>query len=217
MATRIVVADDHTLFRSSLRKLLEEKPQLQIVGEAASGSEALEVVRELRPDILFLDVCLPDLSGLDVLKQLDPACECRVVLLTAGIEHHEVIQAFKQGARGILLKDSTTSAVFDSIETLMSGRYCVYGNAVPKLTEVLRNLTEHRSVKARTPRFNLTRRELDVIRALTSGNANRQIAKELAISEQTVKHHVTNIFNKTGTSTRLELTILAVRQGLLVE
>lgn len=212
VAADVVIADDHALFRSGLRRLLEGKPGVTVVGEAASGMEAVALIREFQPDVLLLDVRLPLLSGLEVLKKLDSSSATRVILLTAGIDKSEAVEAFNSGARGILLKGMATQALFDSIDAVMSGQYCVYGSTAPHVSDALRKF---RSVSARSGRFNLTRRELGVIQALISGRSNKEIARELSISEQTVKHHVTNIFNKTGTSTRLELTLFAVEQGLL--
>ena len=212
VAVDVVIADDHALFRSGLRKLLESKARVRVVGEAASGMEAVAIIDKLRPDVVFLDVRLPRLSGLEVLREPGLSSHTRVILLTAGLEKNEAVEAFNSGARGILLKGTATQALFDSIDTVMSGQYCVYGTSAPDVSDALRKF---RSVSSKSGRFNLTPRELDVIQSLVSGRANKEIARELSISEQTVKHHVTNIFNKTATSTRLELTLFVVENGLL--
>ena len=208
----IVIADDHALFRSGLRNLLERKQRFNVVGEAASGTEAVAFTSELRPDVLFLDLCLRELSGLDVLQRLGSSSVTRVILLTAGVESNEVVQAFKYGARGILLKSNATEDLFDSIDAVMSGQYWVYCKRAPDLTDALKN---SQPPNVASGRFNLTPREFEVIHALVSGCTNREIAQRLSISEQTVKHHVTNIFNKTGSSSRLELALLAFDQRLL--
>jgi two-component system nitrate/nitrite response regulator NarL len=214
--TRLVIADDHAVFRSGLRRLLESTEQLKVVGEVGKGSEVAGSVNELHPHILLLDVRLPELSGLDVLQQLGPHGGTRVILLTAAIDNNDAANALKGGARGLLLKNSTTQLVFRSIDAVKNGQYWVYKDTAPDLPTALRRLSEWvADAKNKIGRFNLTPRELVVLKAIVSGSANKTIAQQFSISEQTVKHHVTNIFNKTGTSNRLELTVFAIGQGLL--
>jgi DNA-binding NarL/FixJ family response regulator len=214
--TRLVIADDHAVFRSGLRRLLESTAHLKVVGEAGKGDEVVKLVNDLHPHVLLLDVRLPELSGLGVLKQLGPSCATRVLLLTAGIDNNDAVSALKSGARGVLLKNTTTQLVFRSIDVIRSGQYWVYKDIAADLTDALNRLAESAAdPKKQDTRFNLTPREFAVLRAIVSGCANKTIAQQFSISEQTVKHHVTNIFNKTGTSNRLELTLFAIGQGLL--
>jgi two-component system nitrate/nitrite response regulator NarL len=215
--TRLVIADDHAVFRSGLRRLLESTAHLKVVGEAGKGNEVVTLVNELRPHVLLLDVRLPELSGLGVLKQLGASCDTRVLLLTAGIDNKDAVSALKSGARGVLLKNTTTQLVFRSIDVVRSGQYWVYQDSASDLAGALSRLAESAAdPKKQDSRFNLTPRELAVLKAVVSGCANKAIAQQFSISEQTVKHHVTNIFNKTGTSNRLELTLFAIGQGLLL-
>lgn len=214
--TRLVIADDHAVFRSGLRRLLESTAHLKVVGEAGKGNEVVKLVNDLHPHVLLLDVRLPELSGLGVLKQLGPSCDTRVLLLTAGIDNNDAVSALKSGARGVLLKNTTTQLVFRSIDVVRSGQYWVYKDIAADLTDALNRLAESLAdPKKQDSRFNLTPREFAVLGAIVSGCANKAIAQQFSISEQTVKHHVTNIFNKTGTSNRLELTLFAIGQGLL--
>jgi len=214
--TRLVIADDHTVFRSGLRRLLESTKELKVVGEAGKGSEVAGLVKKLHPHILILDVRLPELSGLDVLKQLAPYPDTRALLLTACIDNNDAVKALKRGARGLLLKNSTTQLVFRSIDAVKNGQYWIYKESASDLPTALRRLSDWiAEPEKQTGRFNLTAREFAVLKAVVSGCANKTIAQQFAISEQTVKHHVTNIFNKTGTSNRLELTLFAIGQGLL--
>jgi two-component system nitrate/nitrite response regulator NarL len=211
--TRIVIADDQALFRSGLRKLLETKAHLKVVGESDSRIKIAALVRKLHPDILLLDVRPPRLSG--ELQRLSASSDTRVILLTASIDTNDVVQALKCGVRGILLKNSPTQSVFSGIDIVMAGQYWIYGNGASDLAGALNRLSECDPVtKIQRGKFNLTRRELDVIQAIASGCANKEIAQQLSISEQTVKHHVRNIFNKTGSSSRLELTLFAIEKEI---
>jgi len=212
---RVVIADNHILFRSGLRKLLEGKPHLRVVGEAASVAETLALVQKFKPDILLLDVQLPNFSELDLLRELHSSFATRVILLTKTPETCEIPQLFRSRARGIVLKSGTTQSIFKSIDAVMSGQYWI-SCRIPELTDALTRLPERETAKKSRPRkFDLTPRELDILKAIAAGYSNRKIAKELSISEQTVKHHVTNIFNKTGASNRLELTLFAIEQKVV--
>jgi two-component system nitrate/nitrite response regulator NarL len=213
---RVVIADDQTLFRSGLWKLLESKPNLKVAGEAASGLEAVALVEKLKPDILLLNPHVPNLSGLELLRQLVSSPLTRVILLTAKAEANELVQAFRLNARGIVLKGAATQSIFSSIDAVMSGQYWIYGSAVSDPERALTRLSEPVRAETFRPRqFDLTQRELDVVKAVAAGCTNRQIAVRLSISEQTVKHHITNIFNKTGASNRLELTLFAIKRKLI--
>ena len=176
--------------------------------------ETVSLIHDVHPDLLLLDMRFPECSGLEVLKQLGPSSDTRVILLTAGIDKNVAIESFNSGARGILLKGEPTQMLFNGMDTVLSGQYCVYGTSASDLPDAIRKF---RSANTKSGRFNLTPRELDVIQALITGRSNREIADELSITEPTVKHHVTNIFNKTGTSNRLELTLFAVEHGLLTQ
>jgi two-component system nitrate/nitrite response regulator NarL len=210
--TRIAIADDQALFRSGLRKLLESKPHLKVVGESDSHIK-VATLRKLHPDILLLDVRPPRLSG--ELQRLSASYDTRVILLTASIDTNDVVQALKCGVRGVLLKNSPTQSVFSGIDIVMAGQYWIYGSGASDLADALNRLSECEPVtKIQRGRFNLTRRELDVIQAIASGCANKEVARQLSISEQTVKHHVRNIFNKTGSSSRLELTLFAIEKKI---
>jgi len=215
--TRIVIADDHTLFRNGVQKLLEVKPHLKILGEAASGTEAVKQVRKLRPDILLLDMRLPNLSGMDVLRALGPSSGTRTIVLAASLETKEVTEALQCSARGVVLKEAATESIFRSIDVVMAGQYWIYCTGVPSLEDALTGLSGRREPveKPRRYGFDLTQREYDVIKAIAAGCSNKEVASQLSISEQTIKHHVTNIFNKTGVSNRLELTLLAIEKKLV--
>ena len=172
-------------------------------------------MKSLKPDILLLDVCLPRLSGLGVLQQLGSS-STRVILLTANIENSDAVQALQWGIHGIVLKNATTESVFRSIDAVMDGQYWIFSRGVEGLDNAVSRLSAPESTgKTQSGRFRLTQREMVVLHAVVSGRANKEIARQFCISEQTVKHHVTNIFNKTGASSRLELTLFAIEHGLV--
>jgi two-component system nitrate/nitrite response regulator NarL len=209
---RIVIADDHAILRDGLKRLLESDHQFVVVGEATDGMEALEVIGNLRPDLLLLDVAMPRMSGLECLARIDTR-QTRVVILTAELSDTAVLRAFQLGARGVVLKQAATRHLLDGIHMVLAGRYLIADDALDDLVMALQRLQDK---SAKSP-YNLTARELEIIRAIVAGQNNRDIAAELKISTQTVKHHLTSIFDKTGVSTRLELALLALRHQLAAE
>ena len=212
---RIVIADDHHLVREGLRRLLEQQTTFRVVGEAANGLEALEQVKALKPDVLLLDLAMPRMNGLEVLRELGDAVELvRTILLTASIEPEETLQALRFGARGVVLKESAADVLFKCIRALMDGEYWV---GHERMGDVLRTLRELELAPSRdaSPASNLTPRELQVIGAIVDGGTNRDIGKSFGLSEQTVKNHLSHIFDKLGVSNRLELALYAVHHRLL--
>jgi len=209
---RIVIADDHPIFRDGLRRLLQAESDLKAIGEASDGDEAVKLTRQLKPDILLLDLAMPH-PGIEALRDLSAPQEpnsVRVILLTAAIEKSQIVEALQLGARGVVLKDSATQLLIKSIHTVMSGQYWVGREAVSNLVQHLHTLLQSSVEEARQKDFGLTPRELEVVSAVVDGDSNKEIAQRCHIEENTVKHHLTNIFNKLGVSTRLELALFAV-------
>jgi DNA-binding NarL/FixJ family response regulator len=211
---RILIADDHSIFRDGVRKLLEAEGGFNVIGEATTGSEALELVNQLRPDVLLLDISMPQLTGLEVLRRLSKqSVPMRTILLTASVEKSEIIEALLLGAHGIVPKQSASRMLFKSIRTVMAGEFWVSRDMVSDLVETLRGPSGSGVAGSKT--MGLTRRELEVIAAVVEGQVNKDIAQTFNISEYTVKHHLTRIFDKLGVSNRVELAMFAVNHELV--
>lgn len=213
---RILIAEGHTLFREGLRELLDEQPDFHVVGEATDGRETLRLVEDLKPDVLVLDLEMAELPGLDVLKRLGGAVEqTRTILLIAAVEKDQVSEAFGLGARGLTLKDVATDSLLACIRSVMAGKYWILGKPVSDLKLLAREQGKDVKANARSNKYGLTRRELEILASIIAGETNRQIAEKLSISEQTVKHHLTHIFDKAGVYNRLELALFAIHHGLV--
>jgi DNA-binding NarL/FixJ family response regulator len=210
---RVAIADDHALFRQGLRTLLDAEPDLQVIGEATNGAEAVALVRESRPDCLLLDVAMPLLGGIEALTEIvNLRVHCRVILLTADIDRSQIIQALRSGARGIVTKHSACQLLCKSIRTVMAGEYWVGRDTVSDLVEYMNKQIAAGSTRER---FGLTSRELQIVREVVEGSTNREIAQRFHLSEDTVKHHLSNVFDKLGVYNRLEMALYVIHHQLL--
>jgi len=213
---RIVLADDHQMFRDAVRRLLDAEPDLVVVGEAGDGEEAVALTLQYEPDILLLDVAMPHANGMEVLQQIAAASKAtRIIMVTGAVEENELRQALRLGARGFVLKESGAAQLLESIRVVHGGEYFVGRECMADLVSAVRS----RGVvlEGRAPRkadFGLTTRERQIVSAVVNAYQNKEIAEKFAISEKTVKHHLTNIFNKVGVSNRLELALFAVHHRL---
>ena len=206
---RVLIADDHPIFRDGLRRLLEAEPWLQVVGEAADGSEAIALAKQLQPDVLLLDLAMPRVPGLEALREMSRASSpVRTILLTASAERAQILEALQLGARGIVLKESATQVLFKSIRAVMAGQYWVERESVADLKDVV--LKDVGGDGGEASRYGLTPREAQIVAAIVEGCSNKEIAEKFSVREDTVKHHLTSIFAKLGVSTRLELALFAL-------
>jgi two-component system, NarL family, nitrate/nitrite response regulator NarL len=213
---RIVIADDHQLFREALRLLLVAEHDMTVVGEAATAEGAVSMTRQYQPDILLLDVAMPKTSGLSALDEIAAVSKAtRVIMVTGAIDDSDLLRALHLGARGFVLKESGATQLLESIRTVYSGEYYIGRECMADLVGAVRALNISASGAVhRQPDFGLTAREREIVCAIVSAYQNKEIAERFAISEKTVKRHLTNIFNKVGVSNRLELALFALHHHL---
>ncbi len=228
-AVRVVLADDECLFRASLRQLLavpaavikdvygvDVGPGFEVVGEAGSGEETVRVVRSVRPALLLLDLSMPRMSGLEALRELGTCRDnVRTILLAGTIDRTQLLTAVHLGVHGLLLKDVTTEVLFEAIMCVMAGRYWLGQTLVSDLLETVRPLIESSSAAGGRLSYGLTPRERQVLTMVAAGCSNKEIAGQCGISAQTIKHHLTRMFEKLGVSNRLELAMIATERGLV--
>jgi DNA-binding NarL/FixJ family response regulator len=226
---RVVLADDECMFRASLRQLLAVPPPVikdvygvdvaagfEVVGEAGSGEETVRVVQQAKPDLLLLDLSMPRLSGLDALRELQTCRDVRTVLLAGTINKTQLLSAIELGVRGLVLKDSTTELLFEAVVCVMAGQHWLGHTLMTDLVETVRTLLVQSANATGGKRpFGLTPREREVLTMVAAGYANKEIARKCDVSEETIKHHLTRMFDKVGASNRLELAMLATERGLI--
>lgn len=213
---RIMLVDDHTVVRAGLRMLIESRPGLHVVGEAATTSEALTVAAQAQPDIILLDLDLGGDSGLDILPELfTTAKQARVLMLTGVRDPEEHHRAVRLGAMGVVVKEKAADDLLKAIEKVHAGEVWLDGALMARVLGRSGPVGEMTPVNPETARINsLTEREREVIALICEGLQNKLIGERLFISETTVRHHLTSIFDKLGVTNRLELVIYAYRHGL---
>ena len=212
---KVLIADDHPVVRIGLRNMLQADSQMRIVAEAKDGAEALNMVRTLRPDILLLDLAMPRMPGMEALRELtSESITTRTIVLTGLVDKRQILEALQLGARGVVLKDAVVEHLSACIRAVMQGQYWLDGRPVQNLVQVLHDLAAQTAPPSRKT-FGLTGRELEVVTLITEGSTNKHIAVTFGISEETVKRHLTNIFNKLGVGNRLELALFALNHNLL--
>jgi len=209
---RVLMADDHVIFRQGVRKLLEEEDDISIVGEAANGNECVLMMAKVKPDILLLDLNMPDKDGLTVLEELNfDSLPTQVIVLTATEDDREAVRAMRLGARGIVLKQSASDLLVKSIRRVYRGEIWLDNRITADVMKAFARSSEGGAKRDKL----LSDRESQVMRLVAQGQRNKEIGQNLFISEQTVKNHVHNIFDKLGVSDRLELALYAIHHHLI--
>jgi DNA-binding NarL/FixJ family response regulator len=216
---RVIIADDHALFRRGLEMVLAEDEGIQLVGQASDGAEAVQVAAETVPDVVLMDIRMPKTSGIEaarLMKEVAPSA--KIVILTISDEEDDLFEAIRAGASGYLLKDIPLDEVADAVRSVHGGQSLINPSMAGKLLSEFATLArrdeEEQPVK-HAPAPKLTDREMEVLRLVARGMNNRDIAKELFISENTVKNHVRNILEKLQIHSRMEAVMIAVREKLI--
>jgi two-component system, NarL family, nitrate/nitrite response regulator NarL len=226
---RVVIADDECMFRSCLRQLLGVPPSavkdcyncdvgagFDVIGEASSGEDTVEIVRTMKPDLLLLDISMPRMSGLDALRELQRSVpETKAIVLSATLDKSQLLTAVQWGARGLIPKHSATEQLFEAMVYVMAGESWIARPLVTDLMDVLRTRPDAAAGAAPPQPFGLTPREREVLSFVVQGCGNKEIAQRLAVSEETIKHHLTRMFDKVGAANRLELALAATRKDLI--
>jgi DNA-binding NarL/FixJ family response regulator len=211
---RVLLVDDHDLFRTGLRNLLEEQDALQVVGEGANGSEAVRLVRELAPDVVVMDLNMPAMSGVEATRHITALSPLtRVIVLTISDEDSDVLDAIVAGACGYLLKDASIDDVVAGIRSAAVGASLISPTIASKVLQRVRASTADIDM-AESIRAELSDRELQVLKLIANGKDNAQIAADLVISPKTVKNHISNILMKLQIQNRIQAAVYAVRSGL---
>lgn len=211
---RVMIADDHALFRQALKTVLDDEPDLELVGEANDGEEAVRMAEELAPDVVLMDVRMPKVAGIDATRQLkENLPSTKIVMLTVSDEEEDLFDAIKAGASGYLLKEINPDEVARAVRQVEEGQSLLSPSMASKLLSEFQTMTKRAEERPYHPR--LTEREMEVLRHVAQGMTNREIGKELHISENTVKNHIRNILEKLHLNSRMEAVIYAVREKLL--
>ena len=213
---RVLVCDDHALFRRGLQMVLEQEPDLELVGEASDGVEAVQKAQELMPDVVLMDVRMPRRSGIEAAGDIkDMLPHVKILMLTISDEEADLYEAIKAGASGYLLKEIPIDEVAEAIRSVWAGQSRISPSMASKLLTEFAAMSKASSEKPQVPAPRLTDREMEVLKLVAQGLNNRDIAKRLFISENTVKNHIRNILEKLHLHSRMEAVVYAVREKLL--
>jgi len=213
---RVLIVDDHALFRRGLQMVLRQEEDIEVVGEAGDGHEAVDRAQELMPDVVLMDVRMPGQSGIKATEQIkDLLPHAKILMLTISDEEADLYDAIKAGASGYLLKEISIDEVADAVRSVSSGQSRISPSMASKLLTEFAAMSKRADERHQLPAVRLTEREMEVLKLVAQGMNNRDIAKELFIAENTVKNHIRNILEKLHLHSRMEAVVYAVREKLL--
>jgi len=214
MSIKILIADDHHVVRRGLIFFLNTQDDIEVIGEASNGEEALSLVKELRPDIVIMDLAMPVLDGIEATKRIKiEGLTVKVMILTSFYDQDHILPAIEAGAAGYYLKDSDPDELVSAIRKIHDGEKQFHSKVTTQLVSALTGKIETKNDDSFQDK--LTKREMDVLKEITRGKSNKEIAASLFITEKTVKTHVSNILAKTQLQDRTQLALYAVRNGIL--
>ncbi|PGZ94206.1 response regulator transcription factor [Bacillus sp. AFS029533] len=214
MSIKILIADDHHVVRRGLIFFLNTQDDIEVIGDASNGEEALSLVKELRPDIVIMDLSMPVLDGIEATKRIKiEGLAVKVMILTSFYDQDHILPAIEAGAAGYYLKDSDPDELVSAIRKIYDGEKQFHSKVTTQLVSALTGKIETKNDESFQDK--LTKREMDVLKEITRGKSNKEIAASLFITEKTVKTHVSNILAKTQLQDRTQLALYAVRNGIL--
>lgn len=216
---KILIVEDHKLMRVGLKSLFEEFPEITIMGEAQSGKDALEMIRTSKPDVVLMDIGLPDMSGIEATKKILSQFEdVKIIMLTSHISEQEILDSLAAGANAYVMKDTNTEVLVMVIKTVKEGAMWLDPKVVPIIREKNSGIIPQKQLSRasfKAQHSNLTEREYEVLKLVVDGKSNSEIAKELTISEHTAKAHVCNIIQKMVVDDRTQAAVKALKEGLV--
>ncbi|MEC1337732.1 response regulator transcription factor [Bacillus velezensis] len=205
---KVLIADDHLVVREGLKLLIETNDHYTITGEAENGKTAVRLAEELKPDVILMDLYMPEMSGLEAIKQIKEHSDVPIIILTTYNEDHLMIEGIESGANGYLLKDTSSETLFHTMDAAVRGEVLLQ-------PDILRRFREKKRERANANETQLTDKEIIVLEAVAKGHKSKAIAFDLGISERTVKARLTSIYNKLGADSRTEAVTIAMQKGIL--
>lgn len=211
MAIKVMIADDHSLIREGIKQLLEFDGSIEVVAQAADGNETLEVLADVTPDILLLDINMPNMNGIDVLQELKRKnSEMKILILTVHNEVEYLIKAVDIGADGYVLKDAGSDELKDAINRVIHGEQYIQSSMIPAMnSRIINRDIDKEKIDS------LTKREVEILKQIAGGRFNKEIAESLDITERTVKNHISNLFKKIDVNDRTQAAVFAIRNNLV--